>query len=204
MIQRMSAALQLVTAMLTCLFFSPAALSDPLHKFHKRDGYWHHGSGWVFPSKLGEFKLIDQPTQIAGNDDVSAEYAMESNGERRSAVVDVYYPSSAAAGAKFVTAQADSHARANAGTCTALQSEGRFALAQQPEIVGVKVAFVPSVAKECPQAALYFFQTPNWVISVRTTASATDTDAVRMLEEFVRMLPWETLDTDPFLQDLVP
>lgn len=196
--------LRFVSAVVLCCLLGAAAFGDPLHKFHHQDGYWHHGSGWVFAIAIGAFKLTRGPYQIAGNDDVGAEYAMGSNGSRRSAIVDVYYPSSADVFARFDSAKAALQATANGNECIGSSSEEGTLAVRQSQIVGVTLTIVPRSAHDCSRASLYFFQTSDWVISVRTTATATDADAGKALDDFVRALPWETLGTDPFLHDSVP
>jgi hypothetical protein len=197
-------------AILASFCIVPGAFADPLHQFAKQDAYWHHGSGWVYPRTVGGLQLQGSPAQLDGNDDVTAEYATELNGARRTAVVDVYYPNSAAVGAKLATAKAAVEARVNAkkagepGVCESSHSEDTFAIGEHPEIVGVKVTFEPKSAAECIQSALYFFRTPDWVITVRTTSRAADEAAAKAMDEFVRALRWDTLGTDPFLQDASP
>jgi hypothetical protein len=187
-----------------CLFFVSAGVADPVHQFSRQDAYWHHGSGWVFPRVIGPFVLEGTPMQIDGNDDVTSIYVMQSDGLRRTAAVDIYYPSSAAAGAKLATAKAAMEAGASAGSCNTSASEKPFALKGQPEITGVKVSFTSAADKDCSPATLYFFQAAHWVITVRGTAPAADHKAEAALQDFVLALRWDTLDTDPFLQSASP
>lgn len=193
---RASFAARLTTALCGCLFLLSPAFSDPLHKFGKQDAFWHHGSGWIFPRQVAAFELLGTPTQIEGNDDVTADYSMKVNGLSRSATVDIYYPTSAAAGAKLASAKAALQADLGAAECATPQPEGAFTLDGRAEIRGVKVSFAPAGATSCAQSALYFFQTANWVVAVRTWAPATDTDAPAALDAFVRALRWDTLGTD--------
>lgn len=183
-----------LAAILLGLLISPAALCDPWHKFAKQDAYWHHGSGWVFPRTVGAFVLQGSPAQIDGNEDLTSEYRMERNGARSTAFVDVYYPNSAAVGAKLDTARAASQPK-----CESSQSEGKVGVDMHPEIRGLKVVFEPKSTAECAGSVLYFFQTPQWVVTVRASGPA---DAA--LDEFVQALRWDSLGTDPYDHDVSP
>lgn len=202
--QRVTIPARIAAALVACMSFVSTGFSDPLHKFRMQDAFWHHGSGWVYPRQVGALELIGSPAQIDGNDDVTAEYATKTRDARRTAIVDIYYPTSAATGAKLSTAKAALHAEINVGGCATSESEGGFALQDHPEIVGVKVALTPAQATSCSQAAIYFFRSANWIIAIRTTAAAADAGASAALDEFVRALRWDTLDTDPQLRDVAP
>lgn len=172
------------------LLWSMLALADPLHKFGG-DGAWRHeGSGWMFPRQVGDFDRHDAPYTIDGNNDVGAEYATLAAGARRSALVDVYYADSAASGATLEGAKTMSATKRGAR----LISEQPFAVNTQHELVGIKATYEPI---EGSKAALYFFKTPHWVVTVRTTAQSDDADANTAFDELVRALPWDTLDSDP-------
>lgn len=190
-------------ALAAAVSINPVALADPLHMFAKQDGYFHHGSGWIFPRDVGPFRLRGSATQLDGNDDVSGEYLMERNDARSTAFVDVYYPTSAAVGAKLDTARAAVLSSVGKG-CEPSQSEAKFTVAQRPDIEGLKVVFEPKAGTGCELAELYFFRTPKWVITVRATAPAKDAAAGKALDEFVQSLRWDSLDTDPFEHDPSP
>jgi hypothetical protein len=151
-------------AMLACLVCSQAGLADPLHKFGPDGGYRHESSGWIFPRRVAGLERADPPYLIDGNDDVGADYATVERGVRRTALVHVYHADSAASGSKLVTATA--------------ATQEAFAVGEASELTGVKVSDGPT---------LYFFQTPAWVVTIRTTAP---------LDEFVRALRWDTLGSD--------
>lgn len=165
------------------------SLADPLHKKGGDGAYVHEGSGWIFPRSIGGFERVGMPYTIDGNNDVGAEYASLGNGLRRTATVDVYYADSAASGANLDSARAALQGRAGA------LSEVRFAIDPSARITGIKVT--ATTGSGSSQAALYFFQTRRWVVTVRTQAQGTDTEAVTALDELVRTLRWDTLDTDP-------
>ena len=192
---------KLSMTIIACLVFVPTGFADTLHKFGKRDGYWHHDSGWVFPGRIGPFELAGSPTEMDGSGDVTATYTtVGSNGSSRTANVDVFHPSSASRGAKLFSAKADMEAKLDSAKCSTSRSEKAFVLKDRPAIVGTRVTF----AGDCSKASLYFFQAAHWVIAVRTTAAAEDSDAAAALDEFMRALPWDTLDTDPTASDLSP
>ncbi len=195
-----------LAAAVASLLIAPSAFADAWHKYAKWDAFWHHGSGWIYPRNVGALELQGTPMQIDGNDDLTAEYTMTSDGTRRSAFVDVYFPDSAAVGAKLETARAAVKARAKADkdTCKSKQSEEKYAIDKHPEIVGTRIVFQPKSAAGCTRSQLYFFRSPDWVITVRTTASATDDAATKVLDEFVRALRWDTLGTDPSQHETPP
>lgn len=201
---RKSLGLRVRAAFATLLLVSPAVSGDPVHKFQKRDGYWHHGSGWLFPASIAGFELGGPPHQIAGNDDVGAEYVMESNGSRRTAIVDVYYPSSTEVFAKLDSATAALEARAPDDACRIERPRQASVEVGTDAIAGVKVSFGASPAKGCSRHSFYLFATSGWIISVRTSAPAADPGAEKALDDFVRGLPWASLGTDPFVNELVP
>jgi hypothetical protein len=200
--RRLSLCLKLTPAILTCLVFAPASPADPVHRFFKRDGYWHHGSGWIFPSQVAGFALGRNPSEIDGNDDVTAEYASDTKGLHRDAVLDIYNPASGAVGAKLDTAKADLQARATRGYCKLSVKEASFAIDGHPELKGVKITFTPpKKVAGCVQANLYFFPTSTWIVSVRTSAAANDKDAAKAFDAFVRKQEWNTLNSDPLLHE---
>ena len=173
----------------------PVSLADPWHQFGNQDAYWHHGSGWIFPRHIGPFELVRSPYQIDGNDDVGAEYEMMVDGVRRTAEVAIYYPNSAAAGAKLDTAKAAIQSGANQGKL-ALESERKLAIKLRPEIVGVQVIYSSQGDAGGIDRGLYFFQASNWIVTIRTTTEAVDTHARQAMNEFVQAQRWDTLGTD--------
>ncbi len=96
---------------------------------------------------------------------------MELNGARALAVVDVYYPTSAAVGTKLDTARAAFLEHEQGELARRPRPEAKFALDKQPGIDGVKVRLAEG-ARKCACAELYFFRTPNWVITVRRARPA--------------------------------
>lgn len=179
------------------LLYLPVGLADPWHQYADRDAYWHHGSGWVWPRQVIGFELVLSPYQIDGNDDVGSEYVMERGGIRRVAFVDVYYPDSAASGARLETARAA--LAADAPACARLSEEPTpFAIEEHPEVTGVRLITTAARSdNDCAIQALYFFRTANWAITVRTSTSASDAvDGVKVFDAFVRALEWHSLGTD--------
>jgi hypothetical protein len=187
---------KIAAAFLVWLLCTPASFADAWHRFGKEDAFWHHGSGWIFPRQIGAFELLRSPYQIDGNDDVGAEYEMVVNGVRRTAFVDIYYPNSAAIWAKLDTARAAMQSRSKAGSAVRLKSEDKLAIAQRPEIMGVRTTYSSSSETGDAQLGLCFFRAANWVVTIRTSAPATDVEAVKALDAFVQAQRWDTLGTD--------
>jgi len=195
--QNLRGAQKLAAVMLAWLLSTQSSLADPLHKFGNDGAYRHEHSGWIFPKHIGGLELVGAPYTIDGNNDVGAEYATVPGGMRRTAIVDVYFADSAAIGAQLETARAAMQTDSMTGAVAELQSEGRFSIDQPPRLVGVRASCTSRVGTDGSQSVLYFFQTTAWVVTIRTTAQATDTQATTVLDEFVRALRWDTLGTDP-------
>lgn len=182
--------------LLLWLMCAPATFADAWHQFGKEDAFWHHGSGWIFPRQIGGFELVRSPYQIDGNDDVGAQYEMVVDGRLRTAEVVIYYPTSAARGAKLDTARTAMQSMPSQGKPVALKSEGKLVIKQRPEIAGVTTSyFSPSDAGD-RNLGLYFLQTSNWVVAIRTAAPASDSDATTALDQFIQQQRWDTLGTD--------
>ena len=181
-----------VALLLLWLACIPAGLADAWHQFGQQDAYWHHGSGWIFPGRIGEFELVRTPYQIDGNDDVGAQYEMVVNGMPRTAEVVIYYPNSAAIGARLDTARAAMQSSSANGKPISPKRQGKFAIERRLEIVGVRTIY----SSQDVQRGLYFFQTPNWVVTIRTQTQAADIDATKALNAFVQEQRWDTLGTD--------
>ena len=196
--------IQAAAATLSLLLLSVTASADPWHKFRRQDAFWHHGSGFVFPRHVGQLELIGTPAEIDGNIDIIVEYAVKGSASLRAATVGLYAPTSAAPGAKLDTARAALQAETDAKKCATSVSEKNFELTSQSGIAGTKIELAPKAGDgaNCVASSLYFFQAAHWIISVRTAATAMDSDAARVFDEFVRALRWETLDTDPLQSDL--
>jgi hypothetical protein len=187
----------LTTAALACLLHVPTSVADPLHKAGA-DGAWrHHGSGWIYPRQLGGFELAAPPYTFDGNDDVGARYTATVAGQQRTAFVDVYYPESAASGAKLNTAREIARQVPDGGKLVQVNDEKPFHLhaSSSSELKALKITY-GSKDTAAPQAALYFVRTAAWVVTIRTTAAATDRDASNAMDAFVRALPWDSLGTD--------
>jgi hypothetical protein len=143
--------------------------------------------------------------EMDGSGDVTSNYAMTSAGTNRVATMTLYYANSGAAGAKLDAAKAALQAGATTETCVAKLSEKSFSVGEnQKKIDGTRASFAPKQRDNCTQQSLYFFQTAHWVITVKTTASASDADAAKAMDAFVRGLRWDTLDTDSGLIDSAP
>jgi hypothetical protein len=187
----------LTAAALACLLHVPTSLADPLHK-SGADGAWrHHGSGWIYPRQLGGLELAGPPYTFEGNDDVGARYTATVDGQLRTAFVDVYYPESAAIGAKLSTAREIAKQMPGGGKLVQINDEKPFHLhaSSSSELSALKITYGPEGAGAA-QAALYFVRTATWVVTIRTTAAATDSHASKAMDAFVRALPWDSLGTD--------
>jgi hypothetical protein len=62
--------------------------ADPIHPI-AGGAYWHHDSNWVFPARVGEFQRVGIPQDIAGSRNASAWYALERDGARFVAEVEI-------------------------------------------------------------------------------------------------------------------
>src|SRR5688572_24516590 len=96
----------IAAAMLTSFLLPQSGLADPLHKVGKNGEWRHSESGWIFPARTGGLERVGSPYTLDGNDDVGAEYAAGEASARRTALVDVYLPDSAATGATLAGAKA--------------------------------------------------------------------------------------------------
>jgi hypothetical protein len=183
-----------ILAMMLCVQSAPA---DPLHKFGTEGAWRHEGSGWMFPKHIGGFERIGAPYTIDGNDDVGAEYVTVSEGMRRSARVEVYYADSATGGAKLAAAQASVRTHSNAALATELHSAWPLTIVQLRDSLAVESICMPHTGTDNSQSALYFVQTPAWVVTICTTVQGLDSQAAAALDDFVRALRWDTLGSDP-------
>ena len=148
--------------------------ADPIHA--KADGaYWHHGSGWTFPERVGGYARVGVPQDVAGSEDAVAYYAIEEDGVRRVASVDVYLPSSASA------------ALLEAPLEGPLISEGTFSLTGAPAIsatrrvhsLGESTTFV---------VALYVVSAGDWRVRICVTGPE-----LSALDAFVSAQHWNAL-----------
>lgn len=185
------------------LLLAPAALAcaavtaDPLHAVGSDGEHRHEGSGWIYPLQVAEFVRTDAPYTIDGNNDVGAEYRQDTAQGRRIAVVEVYYPDSAADGARLETAKRVAQRAAGEERSVRARAEEPFAIPQAPGLDGVRIGYETRSGSAALARSLYFFRTSAWIVSVRTVAPMNDRNATPALDRFVRSLRWETLGTDP-------
>lgn len=182
----------IAAAMLASFLLPQAGLADPLHKAGSRGDWRHADSGWIFPTRIADLERVGRPYTIDGNNDVGAEYAAGQAAELRTALVDVFLPDSAATGATLAGAKS---VLTNIGTGENTPppdpSEEPFGIPGKPDVKGVKLA-VPA-AQGHGTRLLYFFTAPGWVVSVRATLPAGDSDAGESMDTFVRAMRWDTL-----------
>lgn len=153
------------------LLSSAGTIADPIHA--KPDGtFWHHDSGWVFPSKIGEFSLVGIPQDVAGSRDAVAHYARVENGVRTVASVDVY-PSDSAA----------SHEKPAGGAF--IVSESRALTATRS--IG---AANENVARGL--MGIYLVTAGEWHVSIRISSPLMD--AAPLMDAFVLAQRWDTLN----------
>jgi hypothetical protein len=183
---------KLAGAVLAAFLSIQVALADPLHKSGMEGDYVHEGSGWIFPRQIGSAERVGAPYTIDGSNDVGAEYAMMADGPRqRTVLVEVYYADSAASGAKLASASLAMQRESGTEAAAQLRSQESFVAAQ---VTGNKLTYESPADS---RSTLYFFRTPQWVVTVRSHARSSDTVESKALDEFVRALRWDTLGTDP-------
>ena len=151
-----------------------ASRADPIHAV--ADGaYWHHGSGWIFPERVGGYVRVGIPQDVAGSEDAVGWYALEEGGERRLASVDVYTASSAAV------------AELEAPLDGPLISEGAFPLTAVPGVAATRRLY--SLGPTTPsKVGLYLIRAGDWRVRICITGS--DLSA---LDSFVQSQRWEKL-----------
>jgi hypothetical protein len=158
---------------------SAIGVADPLHPFGNEGGWRHEFSGWQFAKQVGGFSRVMPPYTIDGNNDVGVRYE---NGSGLSAIVEVYLADSAAPDAKLEGAKVN--AAQKAGESARMQSERPFRIGTQK---GVKVTY----AADGANTSLYFFDANRWTVKV--LGSGSGDDSAKVLDAFVRALPWDSL-----------
>jgi hypothetical protein len=160
-------------ALLACLP-NGRALADPIHAI--ADGaYWHHGSDWVFPEKIGEFVRVGIPQDVAGSEDAVAHYACVENGTRHTAAVDVY-PATSAAAAEHEAA------------ATGELSEGAFLAGGPGALSGTRRIYSTETAGRPALTGVYIINAGEWRVTIRISGSRLET-----MDAFVRAQHWESL-----------
>lgn len=158
---------------------SSISTADPLHPFGNEGAWRHEYSGWQFAKQVGGFSRVLAPYTIDGNNDVGVRYQNESG---LSAVVEIYLADSAATDAKLDGAKASA-----AKNSAHLLSERPFRLKEHKSIRGTKITY----AADDTRTQLYFFDASRWTVKVLATNSAEG--ASKVLDAFVRALPWDSL-----------
>ena len=163
---------------LVTLFYGHVAHADPIHAVAD-GGYWHHGSGWVFPGKIGEFLLVGIPQDVAGSNDAVAYYACVVDGVRVTASVDLYAPDSASVEA----APTD-----NVGT---LSSEGTLPLGKAGGLAATKLIY----ARAGELTGVYLVTAGEWRVRIRISAAPAGTEPA--MDAFALAQRWDTLTSVP-------
>jgi hypothetical protein len=161
---------------------SSISTADSLHPIGNAGAWRHEYSGWQFAKQVGGFSRVMAPYTIDGNNDAGVRYE---NGSGVSAVVEVYLSDSAATDAKLDGAKAS--AARKAGESARIQSEQPFRIKEHKALRGTKITY----AAEDARTSLYFFEANRWTVKVLGTGSGDG--ASKVLDAFVRALPWETL-----------
>jgi hypothetical protein len=143
--------------------------ADPVHPFGNEGAWRHEYSGWQFTRQVGDFSRVMAPYTIDGNNDAGVRYE---NPAGLTAVVEIYLGDSAATDATF------DGAKASAGKSAHIESERPFRVGAHK---GVKVEY------EGTQTTLYFFKEQRWTVKVLGSGSG------KVLDAFVRALPWDSL-----------
>lgn len=172
----------MLTASLLIGLTSSIGTADPLHPFGNEGAWRHEYSGWQFAKQVGDFSRVQAPYTIDGNNDVGVRYEHAAG---LSAVVEVYLADSAAPDAKLEGAKAS--AAQKAGESAHIHSERSFRIGAHQVVRGTKITY----AADDAQTSLYFFEANRWTVKVLGSASGNSSDKV--LDAFVRALPWESL-----------
>jgi hypothetical protein len=161
---------------------SSISTADSLHPFGNAGAWRHEYSGWLFAKQIGDFSRVMPPYSIDGNNDAGVRYE---NASGASAVVEVYLSDSAANDAKLGGAKAS--AAQKAGESARIQSEQSFRIKEHKALRGTKITYAADDAR----TSLYFFEADRWTVKVLATGSGDD--ASKVLDAFVRALPWDSL-----------
>lgn len=156
--------------------------ADSLHPFGNEGAWRHEYSGWQFARQVAGFSRVIPPYTIDGNNDAGVRYE---NTSGVSAVVEIYLADSAATDAKLDGAKAS--AAQKAGGSARVQSERPFRIKEHKDARGTKITYAANDAS----TSLYFFEANRWTVKVLGSASGDDPSKV--LDAFVRALPWDTL-----------
>ena len=165
---------------------SSIGTADPLHQFGTAGAWRHEHSGWQFAKQVLGFSRVMAPYTIDGNDDVGVRYE---NASGLTATVEVYTADSVAPDAKLDGAKAS--AAQSAGESAHVRSERPFRLKEHKAVRGTRVTYAADEKSQGTQTRLYFFEANRWTVKVLGTASGYD--AGKVLDAFVRALPWDTL-----------
>jgi hypothetical protein len=161
---------------------SSISSADPLHPFGNEGTWRHEYSGWQFAKQVAGFSRVMAPYTIDGNNDAGVRYESTSG---ISAVVEIYLADSAAADAKLDGAKASTAQKA--GESARIRSEEPFRIKERKAVRGTKITYAAGDA----ETNLYFFDAKRWTVKVLGTGSGDD--ANKVLDAFVRALPWDTL-----------
>jgi hypothetical protein len=158
----------------------------------------HVASGWVFPKQVGEFVRRDDPRVVDGLQDAYAAYDRTANGLSTYVTVYVYPADSPVADAPLEGArQAIAENLAKSGGLAQVFSEGPFRVGASPELIGEKTFYKIGMGPDSSQTNLYYFDLGKWVVKVRITVQKTEKDTFRLVDAFVRGLPWDELGVSP-------
>lgn len=171
---------------IACISLAHTAMADTLHAIADA-AYQHHGSSWVFPEKIGEFARVGAPQDVDGTIDVVAYYAAIIDGRRIVAIVDVYPPDSAAAGAKLADAKA-----ALESAAVRERSEGTLEVGNPP-LTARKLHYLIGDERADSQQYLYFIDAGAWIVKIRSEIPTADLAADAVLDNFVRGQRWDSL-----------
>lgn len=171
----------LATSLLVALTGS-VSTADSLHPFGNEGAWRHEYSGWQFARQVAGFSRVMPPYTIDGNNDAGVRYE---NTSGVSAVVEVFLADSAATDAKLDGAKAS--VAQKVGESARVQSERPFRIKERKDVRGTKITYAANDAR----TSLYFFKANRWTVKVLGTASGDD--ASKVLDAFVRALPWNTL-----------
>lgn len=188
--KRLHGTAALVALVIASSLTAQSGVADPLHKFGHEGAWVHVDSGWQFPKDVGDFARVAQPYNIDGNNDAGVEYRQAS----ALAVLEIFAADSAATDATLDGAKATAGRKAGEGA--RVDSEQPFSVAALTDARGVKITFATDAKATGAHTNLYYFTTDRWRVKVLASTQVGGKEGDRMLDGFVRALPWNTLGTD--------
>ena len=141
---------------------------------------------------------MQPPYEIDGTYDVGARYEHLENGAQTHATVHVYAKDSASTEANFGAAKNKPHIGAPESVSHAFAEEP-CVIEAATEVTCRRVTYVSDSETDSAQKHLYFIETNDWVVNVRTMTTGNPSRTPALTDRFVSELNWNTLGTVPDL-----